>query len=218
MIGIGEVFTTRIQKPHFCGLGVYDPNKVFTDYDENGKVKVDGVLSKIVKEPVDQNYVIIAGKKYKTVTFGDKIWMAEPLQIEFEGTVKNTDETFGVYYTASDIEKIMEMVPEGWRLPNFGGSTDFAGIYGAGAYALQSTEYESIWPNATNETGFDARPSGIYSITTSTFPAIQMTKNVLLTSNLTTCVIIETTKVTSYNFGSGAANYRFPIRLMKDAV
>ncbi len=217
MNGIGEVYTTRIQKPHFCGLGVYDPNKVFTKPDENGKVKVDGVLSKIVKEPVDKNFVIIAGKKYNTVTFGDKIWMAEPLQIELEGTVKNTDKTFGVYYSTTDIEKILEMIPEGWRIPNFGSTTDFTGIYNAGAYAVQSTEYESIWPNATNESGFDARPSGIYSRNTGTFPAIQMTKCLILTSNLTTCVIIESEKITSYNFGSSAANYRFPIRLVKDA-
>ena len=49
MNGIGEVYTERRQYPHFSGLGVYDPNKVFYTDDENGKVKVDGVLSKIVR-------------------------------------------------------------------------------------------------------------------------------------------------------------------------
>lgn len=167
----------------------------------------------------DENSVFIAGRSYKTVKIGNRIWMAEPLMFEIEGVVYNPDRTFGAYYdNSSDIDKILEVAPSGWRIPKFGvDDADFQGIYTAGANALQSTEYPSIFPDATNSSGFDARPSGGYSKSSGTFPAVNMTKNLILTHNLTTCVIIEPTKITSYNFGSNASSYRFPIRLVKEA-
>lgn len=82
MNGIGEVFTYRKQDTVNKGYGFYDPNKVFTIEDPNGKIKVDGKLSKIVKEKTNNdNTVIIGGKTYHTVQIGNLIWTVENLEL-----------------------------------------------------------------------------------------------------------------------------------------
>ena len=51
-IGIGEVRTKLLDTDHKqwnCGMGLYDPNKVFFKEDPNGKVIVDGKLCQIIE-------------------------------------------------------------------------------------------------------------------------------------------------------------------------
>ena len=50
MNGIGQVYTYRKQNTVNHGYGYYDPTKVFTKFDENGKVNVDGTLCSICKQ------------------------------------------------------------------------------------------------------------------------------------------------------------------------
>lgn len=51
--GIGEVRTKLLDTDHKqwnCGMGVFDPNVVYTFEDPKGYVVVDGKLSKIVSK------------------------------------------------------------------------------------------------------------------------------------------------------------------------
>lgn len=218
---LGVVTTERVQSKVNLGLGVFPPDKIYTVPSDDGYVIVDGVMSKIVKksEAIPENKVYIGGRLYDTVIIGNRKWLAEPLQYKTTYSVnKEGSEDFGMYYnTTTDLDELLEISPDGWRLPVIGGdNSDFTGIYGAGAYAVQSTDYPAIFPNATNESGFDARPSGARLLSNGTFPSVQMTKCLILTSNRTTTVIIEPTRITSYNFGTNALLYGFPIRLVSD--
>lgn len=127
-IGIGEVYTTRIQKPHFSGLGVYDPNKVFYTEDENGKVKVDGVLSKIVKnaeEMKPKDYITLGGKDYHFVKWNGLLVLTEDLtwDVGTWWTNPNAPEPIGYYYanTTSNVVALTIALRKAgygdWRVP-----------------------------------------------------------------------------------------------------
>lgn len=127
-VGIGEVYTTRVQKPHFSGLGVYDPNKVFYREDENGKVKIDGKLSTIVttaEEATPITYITLGGKKYDFVEVNGLYIITEDLTWDV-GTYyinPNAPEGIGYYYNTqvsnvSAIHLALSAAGYGdWRVP-----------------------------------------------------------------------------------------------------
>lgn len=218
---LGVVTTARVQSKVNLGLGVFPPDKVYAVPSDDGHVIVDGIRCKIVKksDAIPENKVYIGGRLYDTVIIGNRKWLAEPLQYKTtDSASKEGSEDFGMYYnTTNDLNELLEIIPDGWRLPVMGGdNSDFTGIYENGAYAVQSTDYPTIFPNATNESGFDARPSGARRLSNGTFPAVNMTKCLILTSDRTTTVIVEPSRITSYNFGTNALLYGFPIRLVSD--
>lgn len=103
-VGIGEVYTTRIQHPHFSGLGVYDPEKVFYTEDSEGKVKVDDVVSKIVRtagEMKPKDYITLGGKDYHFVEWNGLLVLSEDLTWDV-GTYyinPNAPAPIGYYYS-----------------------------------------------------------------------------------------------------------------------
>lgn len=156
----GRVYTSRIQKPHFSGLGVFDPEKVFFREDPDGKVYVDDKLVKIVKTKDESNLVMIGGKLYKFVTIGDQIWLAENLALKTTNSVaREGHPDFGLYYPYTDIDEIVTLV-DGWHVPT---EAEIRKLLVSdtpdNAHRVQSTNYKSVWPNATNSSDFSAVPA-----------------------------------------------------------
>ena len=161
----GRVYTSRIQKPHFSGLGVFDPNKVFFREDPNGKVYVDDKLVKIVKTKDEANLVMIGDKLYKFVTIGDQVWLAENLDFVPEGVELKTSGSDvpstpmccyynytpndkGLLYNAYTFDAIKQQIPTGWKLPTtYDYETLFAYIGGNTVDNIRKIRSTSGWPN-----------------------------------------------------------------------
>ena len=99
--GIGEVRTKLLNTDHMqwnCGMGVFDPNVVYTLEDTNGNVVVDGKLSKTVsKSDYEKVYEKIGDKVYKTVKIGNLQWMCENLEYKWDGLLIGTEHLDGSY-------------------------------------------------------------------------------------------------------------------------
>lgn len=161
----GRVYTQRIQKPHFSGLGVYDPEKVFFREDPNGKVYVDDKLVKIVKTKDEANLIMIGDKLYKFVTIGDQTWLAENLDFVPEGVELKTSGSDvpstpmccyynytpndkGLLYNAYTFDAIKQQIPTGWKLPStYDYETLFAYIGGNTVDNIRKLRSTSGWPN-----------------------------------------------------------------------
>ena len=180
MNGIGKVYTTRIQKPHFSGLGVYDPNKVFTKPDENGKVYVDDVLSSICKadEVPPKDYVVIGGKTYKIVTIGSQTWLAENLEYLDDNIVLGNDDvsstvaqanwfannqssSYGLLYNYTAVKYIEDnksTICPGWHVPT---ENELKVIADLGYTAVR----DDSWTNypGDNSSGFTLKAAGQFT-------------------------------------------------------
>ena len=171
-IGIGEVRTKLLDTDHKqwnCGMGLYDPNKVFFKEDPNGKVIVDGKLCSIVRSKSESNLVMIGGKLYKFVQIGDQIWLAENLNLPFaNASYYNNDpaQSYGLLYRGQDMGALNDYLLEnnvGWHVPtmeeiitlitNAGGDAD------AGTHLKSTTSWDS--GNGDNSTEFDMKAAGI---------------------------------------------------------
>lgn len=168
-IGIGEVRTKLLDTDHKqwnCGMGLYDPNKVFFKEDPNGKVIVDGKLCSIVRSKSESNLVMIGDKFYKFVQIGDQTWLAENLALKTTNSVgREGYPEFGLYYPYSDIDEIENSV-DGWHVPT---EAEIRKLLISdtpdNAHRVQSTNYKSVWPNATNSSEFSAVPAAHISDT-----------------------------------------------------
>lgn len=171
-IGIGEVRTKLLDTDHKqwnCGMGLYDPSKVFFREDADGKVYVDGKLCRIVTNAADANLVKIGDKLYKFVTIGDQTWLAENLELPFANTsYYNNDpsQSYGLLYRGQDMGTLNDYLLDnnvGWHVPtmdeintlitNAGGQND------AGTHLKSTTSWDS--GNGDNSTGFDMKAAGI---------------------------------------------------------
>ena len=168
MNGLGEVYTYRKQDKVNKGYGYYDPTKVYVFPDENGKVKVDGVLCSISKEPISQNKITIGDKEYSYVKINNLYWITENLALPTtNSTTRSGYDWCGCYYPYGDISEIEAALPEGWRIPTESDASDlFVENTADNAHALQSTEYSDVWPDANNNTGFNGVPSRSHNATT----------------------------------------------------
>ena len=176
----GRVYTSRIQKPHFSGLGVYDPEKVFYREDPDGKVYVDDKLVKIVKTKDESNLVMIGDKLYKFVTIGDQTWLAENLDFVPEGVELKTSGSDvpttpmccyynytpndkGLLYNVYTFDAINQQIPSGWRLPTaYDYEILFRYIGGNTVDNIKKIRSTMGWPNTqgTDEYGLSLVPGG----------------------------------------------------------
>lgn len=177
MNGIGKVYTTRIQKPHFCGLGVYEPEKVFFTEDPNGKVYVDDKIVKIVTskdEALPADSVKIGDKIYHYVQIGNQLWIDENLDFDFDGLIigaEGTPNTLNAWYYDNDsstsngllyngfaAKYMNSILPNGWRVPT---KTDFDTLVefcGGTSIAGKKLKNDSL--NGTNDYHFDGDATG----------------------------------------------------------
>ena len=164
----GRVYTSRIQKPHFSGLGVFDPNKVFFREDPDGKVYVDDKLVKIVKTKDEANLVMIGDKFYKFVQIGDQIWLAENLDMPFaNASYYNNDpaQSFGRMYTGNKIADLQEaLYDSGWHVPTIAEFESLIATAGGSSVAGGELKSTTSWNtnNGTDSLGFDGKAGGIY--------------------------------------------------------
>ena len=164
----GRVYTSRIQKPHFSGLGVFDPNKVFFREDPDGKVYVDDKLVKIVKTKDESNLVMIGDKLYKFVTIGDQVWLAENLDMPFAGaSYYNGDpgQSFGRMYTGNKIADLQEaLYDSGWHVPTIAEFESLIATAGGSSVAGGELKSTTSWNtnNGNDSLGFDGKAGGIY--------------------------------------------------------
>ena len=95
--GIGNVKTSLSSADHNqwnCGIGLYDPNRVFFQEDSNGYVNIDGTRSIILrsKPKTRPGYEMIGDKEYRVVEINGLIWMAENLDYKWDGLHIGTDQ------------------------------------------------------------------------------------------------------------------------------
>ena len=113
---------------------------------------------------------------YKTITVDDMVVMAEDLNfnptkykgayiwsvaMDSVGEFSTTSKGCGNGMKCSVVSSVRGICPEGWHLPD---TTEWDLLYhkmGSFVYAIQAKDVE-IWPNATDEFGFSARPTGTY--------------------------------------------------------
>ena len=240
MNGIGEVYTERKQYPHFSGLGVYDPNKVFYTDDENGKVKVDGVLSKIVRtaeEMKPKDYITLGGKDYHFVEWNGLLVLSEDLtwDVGTWWTNPNAPKVIGYYYantTTNVVALTIALRNAGygdWRVPK---PVDWTKLINEPTITLpcgetwererrgitkllsNADQFRSVFPyhELLNESGIGLNPCRI-----STSTAAQLDRaNYLEDSDGAHNVIMRYNggyTVVTANYGSGGVC----VRLVKDA-
>ena len=239
-IGIGEVYTTKIQKPHFSGLGVYDPNKVFYKEDENGKVKIDDKLSTIVtsaEEATPITYITLGGKKYNFVEWNGLLVLTEDLtwDVGTWWTNPNAPKVIGYYYdnttaNVSAIHLALRAAGYGdWRIPK---PADWTKLINEPNITLPTTEkyennrgitklltddpqFRSVFPyhNMLNESGIGLNPCRIHTSTASQLDRANYMEDSDNAHNVIMRYNGGYTVVTA-NYGSGSG---VCVRLVKDA-
>lgn len=113
------------------------------------------------------NVVRIGNELYEYVIIDGLRWISRNLSLRTK--TRNwyifDHPEWGVFYSQSNLAEIASALPAGWRLPT---TQDILTLVGDGsatrARSLQSTQYPSVWPNATNSTGFSATPSSWYHL------------------------------------------------------
>lgn len=238
-IGIGEVYTERKQYAHFSGLGVYDPNKVFYTEDENGKVKVDGVLSKIVRtaeEMKPKDYITLGGKDYHFVEWNGLLVLTEDLtwDVGTWWTNPNAPEVIGYYYdntivNVSAIHLALRAAGLGdWRIPK---PSDWTKLINEPNITLPTTEkyeqnrgitklltddpqFRSVFPyhNQLNESGIGLNPCRIHTSTAAQLDRANYMEDADTAHNVIMRYNGGYTVVTA-NYGSGSG---VCVRLVKD--
>lgn len=171
-IGIGEVRTKLLDTDHKqwnCGMGLYDPNKVFFKEDPNGKVIVDGKLCIIVRSKSESNLVMISDKFYKFVVIGDQIWLAENLDMPFAGSsYYNNDpaQSYGLLYRGQDMGDLNDYLLEndiGWHVPTMEEINTLITIAGGQASAGANLKSSESWDSGDGFDiyGFNMKAAGI---------------------------------------------------------
>lgn len=121
------------------------------------------------KQVSPDNSLVIADRKYVTVTIGNQVWTAEnyagPGGVSRNASAK--DPIYGKYYSKAELASIS--LPEGWRVPTAEDYKTLAAYHGISIPStlgvtndikkLTSTEnWKHV--NGTNSSGFNAHPAG----------------------------------------------------------
>ena len=229
-IGIGEVRTKLLDTDHKqwnCGMGLYDPNKVFFKEDPNGKVIVDGKLCIIVRSKSESNLVMIGGKFYKFVLIGDQIWLAENLDMPFAGSsYYNNDpaQSYGLLYRGQDMGDLNDYLLEndiGWHVPTMEEINTLITIAGGQANAGANLKSAESWDSGDGFDiyGFNMKAAGIKTGATFGYKGTN--------GSMWSCVLapdLSTPSTNRMSLGVGPGAYTntlawgfgVPVRLIKD--
>lgn len=161
--GIGKVYTTRIQKSHFSGLGVYDPNKVFTRNNTNGKVFVNDILSSICKkdEAITIETVDINGVSWSKDYISLEIGEINPDSLSNE--IPQTKIYNGIYYyNIPAVLKIENdnLIP-GFHVANYTEWSNLATY--AGGLEIAGKKLKSVDYNGTDDYGMNITNVGYFN-------------------------------------------------------
>lgn len=229
-IGIGEVRTKLLDTDHKqwnCGMGLYDPNKVFFKEDPNGKVIVDGKLCIIVRSKSESNLVMIGDKFYKFVVIGDQIWLAENLDMPFAGSsYYNNDpaQSYGLLYRGQDMGDLNDYFLEndiGWHVPTMEEINTLITIAGGQASAGANLKSSESWDSGDGFDiyGFNMKAAGIKTGATFGYKGTN--------GSMWSCVLapdLSTPSTNRMSLGVGPGAYTntlawgfgVPVRLIKD--
>ena len=136
------------------------------------KVKL-GVNRYLCKWAPD-NYVEIGGRKYPVVKIGNLYWISENLDYideqfyttyhQYEPTALkiNGHDEYGKYYNYHGRQRIRDILPEGWRVPQSSDFSNLINVVGSNNSSLLRTDTQ--WSNSgLNTLKFNAYPSGYIS-------------------------------------------------------
>lgn len=191
----------------------------------------------------DANYTVtIGGRKYNTVTIGDKIWLAENLAYVWEGLTRdeapNGDNPVyietafdegGLFYNERALEYLVnhpELLPEGWRVPtrrDFESLISSTGLTNDPKKLVVPNDYiEAGFPldfDGTNNYGFNGLPLGSYvgsSLNYNSVVAYWTSTKVTPGDDDSYYYLLRMTK-DGFAYPSYTWSNRYNIRLVKDA-
>lgn len=126
------------------------------------KVRVGGSSYLCKWEPIEHDYIVIAGGVYHFTKIGNLLWTTRNFSERIDGVEviypngnPLNEEKYGLLYKAYDMfNKIVPLLPTGWRVPT---ANDFAAL-GSGNRLWRTLA--SIEEGGTNEFEFNARLNG----------------------------------------------------------
>lgn len=155
----------------------------------------------------NQNQVEIGGRLYPYVQIGNQLWLAENLELDITGSIKNAEHPeFGRYYNYSQMDAIP--CPQGWRLATY------SDLQSLDSNANHSSDRLLV----SGDSGFNAMLCGEYYSNFNTWDGVG---SVFRMWSSTEYVAYNRYQLALYpnnpiQIGFGAETYR-PVRLVKDA-
>lgn len=184
----------------------------------------------------DPNFVVIGGRKYKTVKIGNLIWIAHNLDWNFDGngTYYDNDSAtygpsgldFGLLYTWSSVDALSSLLPIGWRVAT---RADFSNLFSEVSNQASKLKTTTLWDNpGTDDFGWNGVPSGHYSAYSVKYEGAYLNPNGgLLGMDFWTSESYNSSNAYDAYYRDGNASFsngndrktdRYSVRLVKDAT
>jgi uncharacterized protein (TIGR02145 family) len=191
-----------------------------------------GLIAQINGGWVIEGEAVIGGRTYSTVELGDKVWMSQNLDLDFDGNHRyyNNDEStygwnglkYGALYSYSSkdylISNIATIAP-GWRMPTVLDCQyliSVAGVNGTNAQAAINLASTSGWTTTQgiNKYKFNAVPCGL--LIENSF--MHLGNAIMLWTTTNEMLWISTQDSTTAALVSWSTNKYNSIRLVKDVT
>ena len=195
-----------------------DGDKLFNLDDGRYYTKSADQLIAVSDSP--SNFVRIGDELYRYVVIGNKKWITRNLRLQTTNSKilfkKETGlkEEWGLYYPFGDRTELSAKLPTGWRVPTKTDLDDLiASLPGSSgsekARNAQSTQYPSVFPNATNSSGLNIPPSQQYEGTS-------YVRGYFMSNTSKYTLVVNANGILEYDITPDYPNLMSPIRVCAD--